>query len=100
MSHLPFNLEEHVYRPLLGLLTFAGAFAARLVYSLTDWTLQLIGACMMLGASDRIEPRRDNHFTLYSQKYVRPGRISQTLAFELLLFGVGVVLTLFYLLLV
>lgn len=100
LSHLPFNLEEHVYRPLLGLLTFAGAFAARLVYSLTDWTLQLINACMMFGASDRIEPRRDNHFTLYSQKYVRPGRISQTLAFELLLFGVGVVLTLFYLLLV
>ena len=93
------DLEDDVYRPALKGLSFLGALAARAVYSVTD--LLVVGArkLIYLGAHDRINPGRDHHFTHYSKQYVRFDPIKQTLQFELLLFGVGVVVILVYLLL-
>ena len=91
------DLEDDVYRPLLGLTAFAGAFAARLAYSLTDLVVRLGAALMNYKAPQRVKPGEDHHFGRYSKEYVRVGAISQTLQFELMLFGIGVVVTLVYL---
>ena len=50
------------------------------------------------GARPRVVPPEDDHFARYSPQHIRSGAISQTLAFELMLFGLGAVLTLLYLL--
>lgn len=97
--HAPFTLEEHVYKPMLAALTFICAFFARFLYCITDWIVDIVRHMLYFMASDRVVPGRDDHFAHYSRKYVRMGRIEQTLAFELLLFGAGVVVTLLFLLL-
>ena len=94
----PLTLEDNVYKPLLSCLALIGAFLARLIYSLTDWFVLLADRVMRFARPKRIAPKRDDHFAHYSRKYVRMGRIEQTLAFELLLFGAGVVFTLLFLL--
>ena len=93
-----FSLEEGLYKPLLKALAFLGALAARLVYCVTDLAVSLLGWLNKVGTMFRSAPPEDDHFGRYSQKYVKFGEISQTLAFELLLFGIGVVVTLLYLL--
>ncbi len=94
-----FDLEDSFYRPLLAALRFALGFAARLAYSLGDWVAGGCGFLLFYHAPRRVRAGRDEHFAHYSRQYVRMGKISQTLAFELMLFGVGVVLTLVYVLL-
>ena len=96
---MPFTLEDSVYKPLLAAASWVCAFFARLAYSITDWVVAAAERILHYGAPDRVKPGRDDHFAHYSRKYVRFGRIEQTLAFELLLFGAGVVITLLYLLL-
>ena len=95
----PVSLEKNVYRPALSALAFVGAFFARLAYSATDGAVLLMKKAVFFAARPRQKPGTDDHFAHYSRKYVRPGRIGQTLAFELMLFGVGVTVTLLYLLL-
>lgn len=92
------DLEDDVYRPLLNGLSFLGALAARLCYTLTDLVVTGTRRLIYLGAHDRVDPGRDHHFTHYSKQYVKFNPIKQTLQFELLLFGVGVVIVLVYLL--
>lgn len=92
------DLEDDVYRPALNGLAFVGAFAARLVYSLTDATAGLMNWLLHLHASQRVKPGEDHHFGHYSKAYVKMNALLQTLQFELMLFGIGVVVTLVYLL--
>ncbi|MEG1882102.1 MAG: proton-conducting transporter membrane subunit [Clostridia bacterium] len=93
-----FSIENNMYRPLLQGFAFFGALVARTVYCMTDWTVLLMKKVLMVGAFTRWNPGKDDHFAHYSRKYVQFGRIPQTLAFELMLFGIGVVITLLYLL--
>jgi len=92
------DLESDVYRPLLELIAFLGALAARVAFSLTDWCVALCTGVMNFRSSDRVTPGEDRHFGRYSEEYVKVGAITQTLQFELMLFGLGVVFTLLYLL--
>ncbi len=92
------ELENDVYRPLLNGLAFVGAFAARLVYSITDVIAGLMNRLLHLHASQRVTPGEDHHFGHYSKRYVKMNALLQTLQFELMLFGIGVVVTLVYLL--
>lgn len=91
---LRFTLEDNVYRPLLHLFSLIGALAARLVYRLTDWFVTVLGKLLTLGKKERWTPKEDEHFARYSKAYVPFGRVRQTLAFELVLFGLGVVVML------
>lgn len=93
------SLEDDAYKPILAALTFVGSFAARVCYSLAGWVIASQKRLWSIDRTDRVVPGTDDHFAHYSRKYVGLGRIVQTLSFELLLFGVGVMLTLFYLLL-
>ncbi len=92
------DLEDDVYRPLLNLAAFVGAFAARVCYSVTDFVAGGMNWLMHLGATERVTPGKDHHFGHYSKAYVKMNAILQTLQFELMLFGIGVVVTLVYLL--
>ena len=75
-----------------------GAFAGRLVYSLTDFVIRAAEWLLCLHAARRVSPGKDHHFSHYSRAYVRMDPIRQTLQFELMLFGFGVVVVLVYLL--
>ena len=92
------DLEDDVYRPGLHGLAFVGALAARLVYSLTELLIRGAEWLLCLHASRRVSPGKDHHFSHYSKQYVRMDPIRQTLQFELMLFGFGVVVVLVYLL--
>ena len=92
------DLEDDVYRPLLNGLAFVGALAARMLYSLTDLLVRGGERLLCLNAAKRVSPGKDHHFSHYSRQYVRMDPIRQTLQFELMLFGFGVVVVLVYLL--
>ena len=92
------DLEDDVYRPLLNLLSFLGALGARAAYALTDGIAWAGEKLLYLGSARRVDPGKDHHFSHYSRQYVRFNPIKQTLSFELMLFGIGVMLVLLYLL--
>lgn len=91
-------LERCAYRPVLKALVFAGTLLMRFVYSIPAWFVALCEYVLNFGTQPRVVPDRDDHFTLYSKKYVRVNPIRQMLSYELLLFGLGVVVALLYLL--
>ncbi len=92
------DLEDDLYRPLLGAVSFLGALVARIVYSVTDGIVLGAAKLLYLGNPDRVTPGKDHHFSRYSKHYVKVGPIKQTLQFELMLFGIGVVVIMVYLL--
>jgi formate hydrogenlyase subunit 3/multisubunit Na+/H+ antiporter MnhD subunit len=93
-----FSLEKYAYRPMLKALVFIGTLLLRFLYSIPEWFIALCEYVLNFGTQPRTEPGRDDHFALYSKKYVRVNPIRQMLAYELLLFGLGVVIALLYLL--
>ena len=92
------TLEKHAYRPALRFLVFLGTLILRFLYSLPEWLIVAGEYVLNFGTQRRVSPGQDDHFTLYSKKYVRVNPIRQMLAYELLLFGLGVVVALLYLL--
>ena len=97
-SQALFSLENDVFGNLLKLLAFVGALFGRLCYSLTELVIRVCNKLLHLGARDRWNPGKDPHFSHYSKGYVRMNPILTTLSFELLLFGLGVVVVFIYLL--
>ena len=95
----PIDLEDDVYRPALSAVAFVGALLGRIVYSITDWLTAALHYLFRVGNTRRIVPGEDDHFGRYRRKSTSTNSIRQTLQFELLLFGIGVVAALFYLLL-
>lgn len=93
------DLEDDVYRPLLNAIAFVGALAARLCYSVTDAVVNVANRLLHLGAARRIVPGKDHHFSHYRRGYTKVDPIIQTLQFELLLFGMGVIAIFVYLML-
>ncbi len=92
------DLEDDVYRPFVRLLAFVGALAARICYAITDSIVFVFGWLLYHGTPNRVTPGKDHHFTHYSKQYVAMDPIKQTLQFELMLFGLGVIVILVYLL--
>lgn len=92
------SLERYAFRPVLKALVFGGTLTLRFLYSIPEWFVALCEYVLNFGTQPRTEPGRDDHFALYSKKYVRVNPIRQMLAYELLLFGLGVVIALLYLL--
>jgi len=92
------SLERYAFRPVLKALVFGGTLTLRFLYSIPGWFIALCEYVLNFGTQPRTEPGRDDHFALYSKKYVRVNPIRQMLAYELLLFGLGVVIALLYLL--
>ncbi len=95
----PVDLEDDIYRPLLSAIAFMGALLSRIAYSLTNALTMLLGYLFRAGNTRRIVPGEDEDFGRYGHRNQSGNSIRQTLQFELLLFGVGVVAALFYLLL-
>ena len=91
------DLEKNIYRPILALLAFVGAMISRTAASLADWTVALIQRVFNKKAPQTVEPRTNELFGAYSEKPVHRGLVGETLEYELLLYGVGVVITLLYL---
>lgn len=96
----PFDLETKVYKPILSVLVFFSAFISRFIHSTSNWLLILIKRVFFHNPNPVIIEGTDDHFGLYSVSYVPPGRYAQTLALELMLFGIGLIFTLFYLFLI
>jgi hydrogenase-4 component B len=92
------TLEKHVYRPVFRALVFFGTLILRFVYSLPEWFAVACEYVLNFGTQKRTHFGQDDHFALYSKKYFRVNPIRQMLAYELLLFGLGVVVALLYLL--
>lgn len=92
------DIERWIYRPgLLRGLPFVGAFAARTIYSVTD---VVIGGCkriLFYNRPEKFVPPLNNDFGTYNTEK-KPKRISNSLAYSLLLFGVGILAALVFLL--
>lgn len=93
------DLEKVVYQPLLQGLAFIGAFCSRVVASVADWIILLVHRLFYKKAPQTVEPKTNEQFGAYSDRPVHRGIVGETLAYELLLYGAGVVATLLYLLL-
>jgi hydrogenase-4 component B len=94
------DLEQHFYLPVIQVLVFVGALLARLFHSASGGLLTLIEENLLHNRHPFITEGTDDHFALYSRGYVSPSKYAQTLALELMLFGIGLIITLFYQLIV
>ena len=94
----PIDLEDNIYRPALRGISFLGAMMGRFFYSLTGWITAFLLWTLRVGNTRRRDPSEDRQFGRYGHRPAEPDTIRQTLQFELLLFGIGVVTMLFYLL--
>jgi len=92
------TLEKHAYRPVFRALVFLGTLILRFLYSLPEWFVVASEYVLNFGTQRRTHFGQDDHFALYSKKYFRVNPIRQMLAYELLLFGLGVIVALLYLL--
>ena len=94
------DLESRLYQPVIQIVCFIGALFARILHSTSGWLLTLLEETFFHNRNPRIVEGTDDHFALYNRGYTAPSKYSQTLAFELMLFGVGLIITLLYLLIV
>ena len=92
------DLEERIYRPALALLAFVGAAAARTLASLGDTVLLLGRNVLFLKAPGIIIPKGNREFGTYEKK-PHKYTVPRTFSFDLLLAGVGLVVTLLYIIL-
>lgn len=92
------TLEKHAYRPVFQALVFLGTLILRFLYSLPEWFVVACEYVLNFGTQKRVSPGQDDHFALYSKKYFHVNPIRQMIAYELMLFGLGVVVALLYLL--
>ena len=93
------DLERWIYRPvLLRFLPFVGAFAARAVYAVGDTVVLLCRKLLFVRAKDVFTPPQDSRFGTYNEPTGRRKVIPKSLAYSLLLFGIGVVAVMLYLL--
>lgn len=86
------DMEDDIYRPALRGIMFVGSFIARLVYTCTEAVVWCTEMLLNMGNVNRIKPGKDHHFSHYSKQYVRVNPIINTLQFEFMLFGIGVII--------
>lgn len=93
------NLETALYRPLICVvLPFAGAVAARLGETLVDGTVALLSAALYHGQTRDIRPPEDERFAAYDRDPKPRIGFRYSFAYSIILMGVGLSLTLLYVL--
>lgn len=91
------SIEDTIYRPgLLVVLPFCGGLIARIASSMVDWIILFFRKILFYKRPDRFIAPLDNNFGTYNGK-TKEKAIKKGLAFSLLLFGVGVIFGLAYL---
>ena len=94
-----FSIEKYVYRPLmLTVLPFVGAFFARVAGSLVDWIILFFRKTIFNDPYRPVLAPTDNYFGKYSRRSSQRKGFTMSLAYSLMLAGIGVMATLFYLL--
>ena len=93
------SLEDSFYRPLIGMwLPFAGAVAARLAASIFEWLVRLVNRVLFFRFDPIVTPPEDHRFARYDpHPQGRRGNFG-TLNFGLVLFGLGYMAIMLYLL--
>jgi len=95
------SIERMIYRPvLLRFLPFVGALIARTVYAIGDTTVLLFRKLLFVKSKDVFTPPEDNRFGTYEAPVKRKRDIPKSLSYSLLLFGVGVVIVMMYLIII
>ncbi|MPM03547.1 NAD(P)H-quinone oxidoreductase subunit 2, chloroplastic [bioreactor metagenome] len=92
------DLEDLVYRPLIQAVSFAGAVCARIAASVGDFITLVGEKLLFLRAPGVFVPKRNENFGVY-QKKPKIILIKEAFSFSLMLSGLGVVVTLLYILL-
>lgn len=91
------NIEDKIYRPgLLVVLPFCGAFVARIAGSIVDWFIAFFRKILFYKRPDRFVAPLNDDFGTYKGKS-KEKAIKKGLSYSLLLFGVGVIFGLVYL---
>ena len=95
------SIERMIYRPvLLRFLPFVGALIARAVYAIGDTVVLLYKKLLFVKSKDVFTPPEDNRFGTYEAPVKRKRDIPKSLSYSLLLFGVGVVIVMMYLIII
>ena len=95
------SIEHMIYRPvLLRFLPFVGALIARAVYAIGDTVVLLCKKLLFVKSKDVFTPPEDNRFGTYEAPVKRKRDIPKSLSYSLLLFGVGVVIVMMYLVII
>ena len=94
------DLETAVYRPLLNALAFLGALVSRILASVGDFLAYgVFGKLLFYHAPQVVEPGTDEFFGAYGKQDRLHHYITSSLSYDLMLFGLGALATLIYLLL-
>ena len=95
------SIEHTIYRPvLLRFLPFVGALIARAVYAIGDTVVLLCKKLLFVKSKDVFTPPTDHRFGTYEAPVKRKRDIPKSLSYSLLLFGVGVVIVMMYLIII
>ena len=94
------DMEKYFYRPtLFTVLPFIGAFAARLVFIVGDGVAWLYKSLFFIKRPERFNSKEEDEFALY-EKPQKAERVPRGISYSLLLFVIGVVAVLYFVLLV
>ena len=90
------DLEGKVYRPvLLTILPFIGAFIARSLASVVDWFVLFFKQILFYKRGERFSPPENNEFGTFNEEQ-RPSKLPHGLSYSLILFGIGVVVVVYF----
>lgn len=92
------DLELLIFRPVIRGLCFVGAFFARIAATAGDIIVLVGEKLLFLRAPGIFEPKKNENFGSYSKK-PRYSIVTQTFSFDLMLSGLGLIVTLLYVLL-
>lgn len=93
------NLETALYRPLICvILPFIGAFVARAGETLVDGTVRLLSSLLYKGQTRNVCPNEDEKFAAYEPNPKPRIGFRYSFAYSIILMGVGLSLTLLYVL--
>ena len=99
-SEKKLDMEKYFYRPtLLTVLPFIGAFAARLVFIVGDGVAWLYKSLFFIKRPARFNSKEEDEFALY-EKPQKAERVPRGISYSLLLFVIGMVAVLYFVLLV
>ena len=92
------DIEDRFYRPaLLTVLPFIGAMLARTVYSIVDWIVALYRKIFFFRRPEKFDPPLDNEFGTFNES-AKDTRIPRGISYTLLMFVIGLVAVLYFVL--
>ncbi len=94
------DIEDKFYRPaLLTILPFIGSMIARTAYSIVDWLIALFQRIFFYKRPERFNPPLDNEFGTFNEP-AKDTRLPRGISYTLLLFVVGLVAVLYFVMIV